>query len=289
MVAPRGEAAPAYGHTGPPASRISASGAAVFPRGTTARRVDHGGVDCLVVSPPAVQAERVLLYIHGGGFVFGSPDTHKAMAAQLALRIGAQAVLPRYRLAPESPFPAAPEDVRAVWDVLVADGIAPKNIVLGGDSAVGALAFGLIGALCAQGMALPGVVFGLSPLADLTFGGDSFARNADNDAVLPAERAAALAELFLRGARGDVPLVSPLFASFKGGPPAWVTVGDTEILLDDARGLVARLQADGVEAHLVERRDLPHVWPFFHNILAEARETLDDFAQWIKQQQGWAV
>lgn len=257
------------------------------PLGTVERWGEYGGVRCLEITPDGARPKRVLLYIHGGAFLFGGPDTHSAMAATLAHRIGARAVLPRYRLAPEAPFPAAPDDVRAVWDALLSSGVAPGDIVLGGDSAGGALAFGLIASLCAQGAVMPGAVFGLSPLTDLTYSGDSFRTNAQRDVLLPAERAAEISELFLQGAEPDTPSVSPLSGDFHGAPPAWITVGDTEILLDDARRLWARMVDHGAQATLVIARDLPHVWPMFHNLLPETRATLDDLAQWIRQQQGW--
>ena len=253
------------------------------PRGTKSSWSKYGGIPCLEMTPFATDPSQVLFYIHGGGFVFGSPNTHGAMAANLAQRFGARAVLPRYRLAPEAPFPAAPQDVRAAWDGLLASGVAARNVVIGGDSAGGALAFGLIATLNAEGADMPCAVFGLSPLTDLTFSGASFAKNVQSDVVLPAERAAELGELFLRGQSGDLPSVSPLFGDFKGGPPAWITVGNSEILLDDARSLSARLQAQGADTTLVVTNDLPHVWPIFHNILPEGRQTLETLAAWIKQ------
>lgn len=259
------------------------------PRGTKQSWTERGGVPCLTVVPRGAVQGRVLLYIHGGGFVFGSPDTHSAMAATLAQHVGAQAILPQYRLAPEARFPAASDDVRSVWDALIAEGVAPQDIALGGDSAGGALAFGLLAQLCAEGAALPGAVFAFSPLTDLTLSGESFSRNAEAEVVLAAERGAEMVGLYLDGQAGADLSASPLFAEFKGGPPVWVTVGDTEILLDDARRMVAKLEAEGVEATLVIEHDLPHVWPIFHNILPEGRQTLEALARWIRQQQSWEV
>lgn len=258
------------------------------PRGVRRKWVSLNGVDCLELMPTNAAPDRVLLYIHGGAFVFGSPDTHRAMIGSLAQRLGARAVLPRYRLAPEAAFPAAPEDVRAAWDGLIASGVDPNTVVIGGDSAGGALAFGLISALCGEGGALPGGVFAFSPLTDLTYSGESFRKNASVDAMLPAESADELSTLFLRGAPADVPTVSPLFGDFYNAPPSWITVGDTEILLDDARRLSDRLTAQGCDTTLVVEHDLPHVWPIFHNILPEGRATLDALAEWIRQQQHWA-
>lgn len=254
------------------------------PRGTVRKWISLGGVPCLELYSQDVQPRKVLLYIHGGGFVFGSPNTHAAMVAHLGQRIRARAIMPKYRLAPEHSFPAAPQDVRAAWDALISQGVEPAEIVLGGDSAGGALAFGLIAALQAEGAAQPAAVFGFSPLTDLTFSGQSFKENADSDVLLPADRAAEMAEMFMHGHLATHPSVSPLFGDFKGGPPAWITVGDTEILLDDSRRLAERLRADGVAVEITVRHDLPHVWPVLHNILPEARQTLDTLAEWITRQ-----
>lgn len=259
------------------------------PLGTKSEWRTYGETPCLELTPRGHVPHRVLLYIHGGGFVFGSPDTHSAMASNLAKRIGARAVLPKYQRAPEATFPAAPNDVRAAWGGLLASGVAPQDIVVGGDSAGGALAFGLIAMLSDEGAPMPGAVFGFSPLADLTYSGDSLRTNARSDVVLPAERATEMADLFLNGQSGDVPSVSPLFGNFAGAPPTWITVGDTEILLDDARRLALRMQSHGAEVALVVANDLPHVWPIFHNILPEGRQTLEALGQWIRQQQNWEV
>jgi acetyl esterase/lipase len=257
------------------------------PWGTRKSWTEHGGVRCLTLAPRATVTGRVLLYIHGGGFVFGSPDTHSAMVANLAGRIGARAVMPQYRLAPEHLFPAAPDDVRRVWDAILESGVASHDVVVGGDSAGGALAFGLLASLCAESVALPGALFSFSPLTDLTYSGESFTTNAEAEAVLAAERGAEMVDMYLNGRTGSDPAVSPLYASFEGAPPVWVTVGDTEILLDDSRSIVAKLEAQGVDTTLVIEHDLPHVWPIFHNVLPEARQTLDAVAEWIKQRQKW--
>jgi acetyl esterase/lipase len=263
------------------------------PRGTQMQwQVLQAGqhrVEALEVVPARLTTDGVVLYIHGGAFVFGSPRTHAAMAAALAKRLGARVILPRYRLAPEAPFPAAPTDVRTAWEALLAQGVPAGRIVVGGDSAGGALAFGLLADLCGRGMPGPAGTFGLSPLTDLTYGGDSFRDNAEKEAVLVAERAVELREMYLGQDTGETPDASPLFASFKGAGSVWMTAGDTEILFDDARRMARRLADQGVEVTMKIRSDLPHVWPIFHNFLPEARETLDQVADWIRQRSGWPV
>ena len=260
------------------------------PRGTQMQWqvLEHGQrrVNALEVVPRELTSDTVLLYIHGGGFVFGSPNTHSAMLGSLCGRLGVRALLPRYRLAPEHPFPAAFEDVRCAWDGLCANGISPDRILIGGDSAGGALALSLLGQLLADQSALPAGAFCLSPLTDLTFSGESFRSNAEREVLLPVSRASEMAEMYLAGHPAKDPRVSAHFAPFGGAPPIWISVGDTEILRDDSRRLCARLSDEKVDVTFEERRDLPHVWPFFHNTLPEARETLDCLADWIRLQQG---
>ena len=257
------------------------------PRGTS-RRWESCGQDrvALRLVPPRAREDRVLFYIHGGGFVFGSPTTHAALAATLARRIGATAILPRYRLAPEAAFPAAADDVLAAY-LSIARNIDPGRIVLGGDSAGGALVLLLLSRLCAGAGPKPGAVFALSPVTDMTFSGESFQRNAGTEALLPGARSGDMASMYLAGHDGADPACSPLFADFPGSPPVWLAVGDGEILLDDTRRMARHLRNQGNSVEERIAHDLPHVWPIFHNILPEARDTLDDLAGWIRRVQGW--
>ncbi len=244
-----------------------------------------GASDAMHIAPKHGVAPRTILYFHGGGFVFGAPETHAAMLAALAKRAGANAILPRYPLAPEYRFPAALDHALASYHACLED-TRPETIVIGGDSAGGALALTVLARLIRDGAPLPAGVFAFSPLTDLTFSGPSFHENADAEAVLPAERAAEMARMYLDGAAPTDPSTSPLFAAFTGAPPVWITAGDTEILRDDSRRMVERLTEQGVPTTYVEEHDLPHVWPIFHNTLPEARRTLDTLADWIKRQTG---
>lgn len=243
----------------------------------------QASVDALEVVPDDLTSDLVVLYLHGGGFVFGSPTAYSALAGQLAGRLGARVILPRYRRAPEYPFPAAFDDVRTAWDGLLYYGVSPDRIVIGGDSAGGALMLSLLGQLAVEQAPMPAAAFCFSPLTDMTFDGKSFQRNAKIEAVLSPESADAMARMYLKGANAKDPKISPLFGRFNGVPPVWITVGDTEILYDDARRMAQVLQEHGVAVTYVEQNDLPHVWPLFHNVLPEARQTLDELARWIRQ------
>ncbi|MBV2359964.1 alpha/beta hydrolase [Thalassococcus sp. CAU 1522] len=249
------------------------------PRGVAARWDDLGAVAALELEPATPRDGPTILYFHGGGYVFGSPNTHRAMLAQLVRRTGLSARLPRYRLAPEHPFPAALEDALSAYDALAAQ--APGGIVLGGDSAGGGLALALLGEILSSDRTPPLGLFAFAPLTDMGFTGASVRDNAESEVVLAPERASALAEMVLQGADPDDPRASPLHMEFTGAPPVWLAASDTEILLDDTRRLTARMRAQGVPVDEIIEHDLPHVWPIFHNLLPEARATLDQVAGWI--------
>jgi acetyl esterase/lipase len=254
------------------------------PRGTERKAITLGGLSALSVSGPWSEENRVLLYFHGGGYVFGSPDTHSALVARLARKAGARAVMPRYRRAPEHPFPAAWEDAVAAWDNLLVSGIPPETIILGGDSAGGGLALSLLGTLVERGGSLPRAAFAFSPLTDLTFSGPSIIENAASEAMLPVERCLEMQSLYLAGHAPDDPRVSPLKAQYSPDVPVWLCVGDTEILRDDTTRLADKLKAQGVEAKMELGHKLPHVWPFFAPLLPDANRTLADLADWLRRQ-----
>jgi len=253
------------------------------PRGIQRDIVPFGPGEALTLAPRGHRSGPVLLYFHGGGFVFGAPETHAAMLAALAQRVGALAVLPRYPLAPEHPFPAALDHALASYHACRA-AYPDRPVLIGGDSAGGALSLSLLARLIASDAPLPAGVFAFSPLTDLTFSAPSFQTNAEAEVVLPAERAAEMVQMYLRDTDPRDPDVSPLFGDFTGAPSVWITVADTEILYDDSRRMAAHLRAQGVDVAFVQEHDLPHVWPIFHNVLPEARATLDQLSGWIKAQ-----
>lgn len=251
------------------------------PRGSRFETDICGDVPVRWALGPGVAREDgpAILYFHGGGYVFGSPQTHRAMLARLSELTGLPACLPDYGLAPEHPFPRAVEDGLAVLATLRDH---PGGVILGGDSAGGGLAFATLGEALRQGTPLPRALFAFSPLTDLAFSGESLRRNAKADPMLPAGRADEMAQMYLQGAEPEDPRASPLFAEFAGAGPVWLAASDTEILLDDTRRMAARLRAQGVTVTEMLRPGLPHVWPMFHNLLPEADETLRDLADWIR-------
>ena len=230
---------------------------------------------------PPLGGAAVLLWLHGGAYCLGSPWTHAPLAAALARRAGIGAVLPHYRRAPEHPFPAAVEDARAAWAALRAEGWPASRIAVGGDSAGGGLVFALLHGLLAEGEAPPACVVAFSPWIDLTLAGASLAELARRDAFLPVHRLAEVRDLYLAGADPGDPRASPHRGRFRGAPPALIQASRSEVLLDDARMMAARLAADGVEVTLDLWNATPHVWQFYHGRLPEADTALDRAAAFL--------
>ena len=237
-----------------------------------------GGLRCL---RRAGTPGATLLWLHGGAYCLGSPRTHAGLVDALARRAGLAAVLPAYRLAPEHPFPAAVEDAEAAWRALVAEGVAPGRILLGGDSAGGGLVFALLHRLVAAGAALPAAAVAFSPWTDMTLAGGSLVTLARRDAYLPAGRMAEVRDQYLAGADPRDPEASPWLGRFVGAPPSLIQAGAAEILRDDARRMAERLRADGARVTLDLVADAPHVFQAFAGVLPEADAALDRAAVFV--------
>ena len=234
------------------------------------------------ISAGPVAARRAILYIHGGAFLSGSPLTHAALCARLSLLAGVEVFAPAYRLLQQAPFPAAFDDVAGAWAALIGLGYRPQDVVIGGDSAGGGLALGLLARLCAEGQR-PAGLFALSPWTDLTLSGDSLRTLGPRDAIVPVARMAEVVSLYMAGADAADPRASPLMARFDAPPPVMIQVGAEEALLDDSRRMAARLRDAGGSVRLDIWPGAPHVWHILDGWLPEARSALRDvagFVQW---------
>ena len=223
----------------------------------------------------------VVLYLHGGGYFFGSPKTHRQVIIAMAKAFDAPAYGLDYRLAPEHPFPAAVDDATQAYRWLIAKYPTAK-IVLAGDSAGGGLA--LVTSLWARdsGLQQPAAIVAFSPWTDLAMTGDSVETNAKSCAMFTPKGTRAGAALYLAGADPRDPRASPLYADLTGLPPLLLFASRHEILLDDTVRFAERAKTAGVTAEVVLRDRLPHVWPIFVRLLPEGREalaTVQDFAR----------
>jgi acetyl esterase/lipase len=256
---------------------------AALPDGTVCRPVDAGGVPAEWIEGPGADRDRVLLYLHGGGYVIGSIATHRGLVARIAHVAGIRALLIDYRLAPEHPFPAAVEDATAACRFLHDQGIAPERIALGGDSAGGGLTFATLVALREAGVPGPAVAVALSPWIDLEGVGESMASKADVDPMIQKDGLLQMAAMYLNGADARTPTASPLHADLSGLPPILVQVGTAETLLDDATRITARAREAGVAVELETFEDLVHVFQAFAPAVPESLDAIDKLGAFIKR------
>jgi acetyl esterase/lipase len=231
---------------------------------------------------------RIILYLHGGAYLMGSPRTHRSITAHLARLTGMRVMVPDYRLAPEHPAPAAVEDCLAAYATLLAQGYDPRDIAFAGESAGGGLCFALLLLARAKGYPAPGCIVAFSPWVDLAHTGDSIAENAKAEAMLPAERVDEVAAFYIGAGDARDPLISPLYGKYASPPPTYIAASKAEILRDDAIRMAEHLRAGGGEVTLDMTADAPHAWQFFGTVVPEARVSLEAAARFVKTHLGAA-
>lgn len=245
--------------------------------------VDIQGMRGEWVAAPAADEDRALLFLHGGGYNAGSCITHRALAAQLARAAGARVLQVDYRLAPEHPCPAAIEDAAQAYRWLLAQGLPPQQVAIGGDSAGGGLALATLIELRDTGTPLPAAAFLLSPWLDMALSGESIQTRAQIDPLSSYEGLHAAAQLYLAGRDPRDPQASPLYADLRGLPPLLIHAGDHEVLLSDAARLAERARAAGVQAQLEVWDAMWHVWHAWAGELPEARDAIAQVGAFIRQ------
>jgi monoterpene epsilon-lactone hydrolase len=239
-----------------------------------------GGVSGEWVEGPN-PGEITLLYLHGGGYFGCSAQSHRPIAVAFALQ-GFRVFAPDYRLAPENPFPAAVDDVTAVYRDLLATGHPPQRMVVAGDSAGGGLALSLLLALRAASTPLPAAAALFSPWTDLAATGDSIRTNARRCAMFDGPDIGPTARYYLGAADPRDPLASPLYANLSGLPPLLIHVGADEVLRDDSTRLAERARAAGVPVEIKIWAVVPHAWQLAPDRIPEARQSFQETAAFLQ-------
>jgi monoterpene epsilon-lactone hydrolase len=226
---------------------------------------------------------RLVIYYHGGGFVFGSSRSHRVIATHLARTSGAVVLAADYRLAPENPAPAAHDDAFAVYKWALGEGYDPMSIALTGDSAGGNLALSVAVRAKTEGLPQPGALVLMSPALDLASEGDS--HHLVTDAPLLTRGLMDLFNAVYVGA-GDrkSELVTPFYSDFGGLPPTLIQVGSWEILRDDSVTVAERLTAAGVAANLKVFDGMVHSWQLFAPMLDEGMQSLEEGGTFLRAQ-----
>lgn len=240
------------------------------------------GVRCEWSATPLAHADRVVLYLHGGGYVGGSVASHRHLAAEVGRAAGVRALAVDYRLAPEHPLPAAVDDALAVYRHLLNNGRRSCDIAIAGDSAGGGLTVATLLAAKAAGLPQPACAYCISPWVDLECVGQSMVSQASEEPMVVRAQLLQFAGLYLNGASPRTALAAPMYGEFAGLAPLLIQVGSAEVLMDDAVRLARAAGAARVPVQLEIWPEMIHVWHFFHRTLTDARRALAQAGTFVR-------
>ncbi|MFH2090860.1 MAG: alpha/beta hydrolase [Pseudomonadota bacterium] len=239
------------------------------------------GMDAEWITPPEHDEKRIILYVHGGGFIAGSINSHRDLASRIATAAKARLLMFNYRLAPEHPFPAGLDDTRQIYQWITERFDNSHHICLAGDSAGAGLALSLVSDLMTRALPLPKCVVLLSPWTDLECKNLSHHTNLRKDFMLNQKALKATARLYTDKDLAN-PLISPINNNFKGFPPVLIQVGENEVLLDDSTLLAKKIEQDNGIVKLEVWDEMFHVWHYFSKYLSQARDAVNRAGEFIQ-------
>jgi monoterpene epsilon-lactone hydrolase len=251
--------------------------------GVNFEEVDCAGVRALWVRPEGAADDRVVEYLHGGGYAMGSARGHGRFTAYLAAAIGCPVLSIDYRLSPEHPFPAQLEDSVTAFNWLVNAGVSPNHIAIAGDSAGGGLTLSTLLKLRDDHAPLPAGAVAISPWSGMLVPPRSYTRNAHVDpAPSNPDVFNFFKESFLHGHDGKDPYASPLYGDYTGISPLYIQVGGDEQLLDDSTGVAEKAKAAGVEVEIDVFPEMWHVFQLHAGTVPEADDAVARIARWLR-------
>ena len=252
-----------------------------LPSGVTVRAANAGEVQVEWLTPDRQMAGRLLLYLHGGGFMMGGLSSHRHLVASLARAFHAKALHVEYRVAPEHPYPASLEDCLAAYRWLLESGVDSRRLVLAGESAGGGLVISTMLRARQEGLPLPRAAICISGVFDFTFSGPSHSRNSYSDYVEP-RGLHSMEQHYLAGHDPRDPIVSSIFADLTGLPPLYLVAGGAELLLSDTELLAERARECGVEVTLRVIPGMLHAFPVML-FLPEARRVRREMKAFVEE------
>jgi monoterpene epsilon-lactone hydrolase len=245
--------------------------------------VTANGVKSEWVSAPDADPGRAILYLHGGGYVIGSINTHRSLAGRLSRAAKARVLVIDYRLAPEHPFPAAVDDSVAAYRWMLAQGLKPSRIAVSGDSAGGGLTAATLVAIKDAKLPMPAAGALISPWVDMEGIGESMSTKDSVDPMVHKDGLLGMAKAYLGGQNPRSPLAAPLYADLTGLPPLLIQVGTSETLLDDASRLAERAKKAGVNVTYEPWEHMIHVWHLFAPMLDEGQQAIEKIGAFVRK------
>lgn len=231
------------------------------------------------ITTPESREDKILLYFHGGGFIFNFTVHHRDYISRLARTTKRKAFSLDYSLAPEYPYPTAVNEAMSAYKWLLKN-YKPQDIVIMGDSAGGAMTLSLLQMLKRDKLPMPACAIAIAPPTDATL--TSYKKySRPNDHIIKDDNLEFFIDLYFKNTPHNDPIASPLFGEYEGLPPIMIHIDKSEVLYGDAVALVKKAKAAGVEAELYEEQDLWHVWHIFARYIPEAQKAIDNIARFI--------
>jgi acetyl esterase/lipase len=254
-----------------------------LPSKTRVEKITLNSISAEWICAKDASEDMVVLFLHGGGYNAGSPNTHRELAANISMASGAKVLLPDYRLAPEHPFPSSLEDATSVYRWLLNTGLTGKNIAIVGDSAGGGLSIATSISLRDTGEPSPASIVCLSPWTDLEMSGNSIKTHAEIDPMLNLKFLKIMASNYIGDADPRSPLISPIHADLKGISPLLIHVGSDEMLLDDSTRIAEKAKNAGVDIRLKIYNQMWHVWHLNARLMPEAKNAIEELGSFIRR------
>ena len=239
-------------------------------------------IKCEWIIPDEANKEKVIMYVHGGGYVSGSCNDHRGFVSKFAKSCGVINFIYEYRLAPENPFPAALEDSIKVYQALLSMGRRPENIIIAGESAGGGLVLAILLALKNNKIALPAAAVAISPWTDLTCSGSSYSTK-NKVSVAPLNSWFVFAKHYLGNNDAKNPLISPLFGDLSGLPPIFINSGEDDELFDDGEKFYLKAKSAAVDVTFRAGKGMIHCYPLLAPMFKEASEAMEEICAFIKK------
>lgn len=253
----------------------------VPPKGCQFQTIEAEGLSLTRVSY-SEEPRGIVLYLHGGGYICGSPKTHRGLTGHLSKSSNTMLIVPDYRLAPEHPFPAALDDAENLYRALLDEGHPPSAISFAGDSAGGGLAVSLAIRLRDKGIPLPASLTLFSPWVDLS---NDHLYSPEEEPLLSRQWIDKAARLYCGAESRSNPLVSPIHGDLSGLPPMLIQVGSEEILMNDSQRLAEAARRDGVDVTLDIFNSLWHVFQVHAGQLDRATAAVNEAGDFIRRHQ----
>jgi len=254
---------------------------AKIPKEITIKEQVIEGIKSEWLIPDEANPEKLILYVHGGGYVSGSCSDHRAFVSKFAKNTGVTNLVYEYRLAPENPFPAAVDDSIKVYQWILASGFKPENILIAGESAGGGLCLAILLALKEQNIALPVAAVAISPWTDLTCSSDSY-KTKNKMSLAPLNSWTVFSRYYIDENQATNPLISPLFGDLKGLPPILINSGVDDELFEDGEKFYLKAKSAGVDIKFTAGIGMVHCYPLLAPFFSEATEAMDEIVGFVR-------